>query len=141
MGNHDHPRDDFAPNELKVMHFLVCALYLTDEKVRNSFTTYLDNRKFDCAIQKLREDNELPDWFKNYFHYDPLYAVLDPLRELMSLALTAGLIRLDGTRFNYHLDQVTSRFLAKIIQEEKFERAEVQKFADRMSQIILNPTK
>lgn len=140
MGNHDHPSESLRPNELKVMHFLVCALYLTDEKVRNSFSVYLDKRDFDHAIQKLREDNELPDWFKNYFHYDPLYGILDPLRELMSLALTAGLIRLDGTRFNYHLDQVSGRVIMNIIKEENFDRVEVQKFADRMSQIILHPT-
>ncbi len=141
MGNHDHPSDSLRPNELKVMYFLVCALYLTDEKIRNSFSIYLDNREFDHAIQKLREDNALPGWFKNYFSYDPLYGMLYQLRELMSLALTAGVIGIDGTRFNYHLDQVSGRVLAKIIQEQKFDRAEVQKFADRMSQIILNPTK
>ncbi len=141
MGNHDHPSDSLGTNELKAMHFLVCSLYLANEKIKNSFSRYLDDRAFDRAIQKLMENKELPDWFKNYFSYDPLYGILDPLRELLSLALGAGLIRVDGTWYKYHLDQVTGRIFPRLLQEQKLELADVQKFADRMSEIILNPTK
>ncbi len=141
MGNHDHPSDSLGANELKAMHFLVCALYLTDEKIKGSFSRYLDARAFDGAIETLRENKELPEWFSKMFSYDPLYGTLTPLRELLSLALTCGLIRLDGTYYKYHLDQVTGRIFPRLLQEQKLELTDVQKFADRMSQIILNPTK
>ncbi len=141
MGNHDHHSNSLGDNELKAMHFLVCALYLTNEKIKGSFSRHLDTRAFDGAIQNLKENKELPEWFSKMLFYDPLYGILTPLRELLSLALTCGLIRVDGTYYKYHLDQVTGRIFPRLLQEQKLELADVQKFADRMSQIIQNPTK
>ena len=141
MGDHDHGRD-LGLNDQHVMYFLIGGLYLTDPKIKDHFCHYLDNRFFDWAIHKLIEQKKLPEWFAKEMHwFDPLYSSLQELRPKLSLALNYGLIRVDGMRFQYHLDQVSEPLLRRLLMDEKLDYAEVKKFADDLSQEILNPTK
>ncbi|TSC89144.1 MAG: hypothetical protein G01um10143_525 [Parcubacteria group bacterium Gr01-1014_3] len=141
MGNHDQDRY-LRPNEQKVMFFLIGALYLTDPKIKSHFCQYLDDHSVDWAIYKLIKQKNLPEWFANEMRwFDPLYSLLHELRPKISLAVTYGLVRIDGDRYRYHLDEVSEPLLRRLLMDEKLDYAEVKKFADDLSQEILNPTK
>lgn len=90
--------------ELKCVHLLIVCLNLLEEKVKRRFSECLDNHRLDSALHSLMKNGRFPEWFSRAFHYDALYGSLGGVRECLSAASANGLLRMDGTHFNYHLE-------------------------------------
>ena len=85
------------------VHFLFAILGLLEEDRKRHIAQLLDQKVIDRALRDMFQRKLFPEWFREEFSYDPLYAIMDGLRECFSQAAADLLIRLDGTDFKYHI--------------------------------------
>jgi hypothetical protein len=130
--------------EHKTLIFVLAVLYSMDQERRGigpseSFENVLQNRRgvnLHRAWLKLKREGLLGK-FGQDFDYDPLYDVSSFLTKILSEACVSYLlIRLDGTNFAYHLDQVSSDDMRRFLQQGKIPEKQVQKAAARMNELL-----
>ncbi len=117
------------------VRLLIAVLNLLDEKAKSQITRALDHRVLDRAIHDMIAGKLFPAWFSKEFHLDPLYGTLDGLRQCLSMAAANGLLRMDGTYFDYHPDlseRVTDELLAGI----PFEKREARKLGRTLNTFL-----
>jgi len=122
---------------MKHVNLLIACLYRLEEKVKDRFEECLQYCWLDRALHKMLEEKLFPEWFADPFHYDPLYGRLNGLRDCLALAVRNLILRVDGTQFRYHLDQVSIEVTDHLLKDIPFEKEKAQELANRLNELLL----
>lgn len=120
--------------ERRHVDFLLGILNFLDADHRRRIDFLLDERILDLAMCDVMRRGSCPIWFAEAFSYDPLYGILDGLRECLARAVPDGLVRLDGTAFRYHLDACPERELVDLLDGMPLDEREARLIARELDQ-------
>ncbi len=120
---------------LDSMNLLVACFNLMEERNKERFEALLKTGKIDLALNQLLQDGTFPEWFSKDFSFNHVYKRLNGLHECLSLASSAGLLRMDGTNFDYHLD-LTPRMIAHLMTNIPMANDDIRKIAKRLDSLL-----
>ena len=120
---------------LRCAHLLMPVLNLMSENTKARFSEYLDSGRLDRSLNKMMRDGLFPDWFAKEFSYDPLYGRVNELRTLLSGAAFNGLLRLDGTHFQYHLE-LSEYLIDYLLTEVPLEKEKACVLAEKLNELL-----
>lgn len=114
---------------------IAALLSLLDDTQKHRITRLLDGGALDRSLDAMIRLNMFPGWFARSFAMDPLYGRLDGLRYCMTYAAREGLLRMDGTNFNYH-PELSERVIDHLLESIPFEKAKAKDLARRLNAFL-----
>ena len=92
-----------------------CFAHL-DPRLKAKFDELVSKRTMDKVLWRMVQEGLFPEWFKDCFDFDQLYGQSAGMRTAMAAAVRDGLMRMDGTRLDYHLIDLDPNELLHILK-------------------------